>query len=94
MKPAREAGAPYSSMIASSSSCRRAFMASCIRRSSAMRSALLVREKTGKARFAAAMAVRASSASARRTRPITCAVAGLWRSNSSVPCGVTKVPLI
>src|ERR1700740_2527009 len=65
MKPARETGAPYSSTIASSRCSRRALMAACIRRSRAIRSALLVRAKAGKARLAAATAVRASSASAR-----------------------------
>ena len=43
----------------------------------AMRSALVVREKAGKARLAAATAACASSASPRRTWPILSSVAGI-----------------
>ncbi len=85
-------GAPYSSVVA-------AFRAACFgvtaassRRSIAIRSALLVREKAGKARLAAAIAARVSSRSPSVTLPITWLVAGLIRSNTSSPCGATKAP--
>ncbi len=68
---ARETGAPYSSTMASNSASSLASTASRKRSSMAMRSAFVDKENVPNARLAAAMARRASCASARRTRPIT-----------------------
>ena len=91
---ARADGAPYSVISASSRSASRARTARYILSSTAMRSSRVVRDQAGKASFAATMARRVSSSSARRTWPITASVAGLNRSKSSLPCGVTNSPLI